>query len=233
MQWYEQTVTLLTGLAWPVAIGVIVWGFRTKIKGMLDRTGSLTLPGGVEWQAREIAEKEEELQAEVAESAPVLVPTESEPVEPTPSDPPVSRGNGNPTARPDVPVVHAPLGGSGQLTAGAMARSELVASQREAFEDVVRRAAEWGASRGRAGLGVEGTRVRWQADGTPRLVIPSVRHGFTGWTLEQELRSAEAKVEMLETELQHAELIDDAARANHAHAELAAARRRLEGLRKK
>lgn len=167
MEWYEHTVRLLTGLAWPAAIGAIVFGFRDRIREMLSRTEQLTLPGGVEWQAQDIADKEENLQAQVAASAPVLVPTENDLV---PSDPPAN-GESTPGSRRGMPGNEMP-GGSRPPSSDATAGPGPVTVQREALQEIVQRAAEWGAARGRAGLGVEGTRLDWQADGHPRLVLP-------------------------------------------------------------
>ncbi|MCZ2815228.1 hypothetical protein [Modestobacter sp. VKM Ac-2984] len=175
MEWYELTVNLVTGLAWPAVVGGIAWGFRSKIRELLGRTGRLTLPGGLEWHQAEIADKERELLAEVEESAPVLIVRGSnDQLPPLLSDRTHIDGqHGDP--RPDHP---SPSKGNGQRArqyeGSATGRSGLVASQREAFEDVVQRAAEWGAARGRAGLGVEGTKVEWGQDGSPRLDIPRV-----------------------------------------------------------
>jgi hypothetical protein len=208
-----------------------VWGFRPKIRELLGRTGRLTLPGGLEWQQAEIANKEEELQAEVEESAPVLIlQGDSDQVPPVASDP--TRSGGHDDRRP--PGAPAPGKGSAQgswhYEGSATGRSGLVASQRAAFEDVVQRAAEWGAARGRAGLGVEGTKVEWGADGSPRLDIPRVTGSpghFTSKRQHDRWLALKARGAQLERELEDAERSEDAPRASHALNELSEVQKEL------
>jgi hypothetical protein len=230
VEWYELTVNLVTGLAWPAVVGGIVWGFRSKIKEMVGRTGRLTLPGGLEWQQAEIADREEELQAEVEESAPVLI-LQGDSDQPPPvvvSDPTHVDGQDD-GSRPGAPG-KGNARGSWHYDGSATGRSGLVASQRAAFEDVVQRAAEWGAARGRAGLGVEGTKVEWGADGSPRLDIPRVTGGPGLFTSKRQLdrwRALKARGTQLERELEDAERMEDAPRASHALHELSEVQKEL------
>ena len=152
-----------------------MWGFRSRIRELLGRTGRLTLPGGLEWHQAEIADKEEGLLAEIEESAPVLiVQGDSDQASPDSSGPMQADGHADGSRR----AAPTPSTGGGRVSrqhdGSVTGRSDLASLQRAAFEDVVQSAAEWGAARGRAGLGVEGTKVEWGADGSPRLDIPRV-----------------------------------------------------------
>jgi hypothetical protein len=200
-------------------------------RGDAGADGRLTLPRGLEWQQAEIAHKEEELQAEVEESAPVLIlQGDSEQVAPVIPGPTQIDGHDD-GSRPGAP---GPGKGSGKgfrhYEGSATGRSGLVVSQRAAFEDVVQRAAEWGAARGRAGLGVEGTTVDWEADGSPRLDIPRVTGSPGLFTSKRELarwRALKERGAHLERELEDADRVENAPRASQALHELSEVQKEL------
>lgn len=186
MQWFEQVVKLVQALAWPVVVLTAVWLLRHRLRDLLDRTGTVKFPGG-EWQARaDLAAKEENLAEEVEQSAAVLV---GETGQAPPSDPAES-SNGKPPAEVSTEKPTSPTPDI----------------QREALEDLVQRAAEWGAARGRAGMGVEGTVVRWNKDG-PRLVVPSSARNAVATDrgrIQFLAHSTEARIAILERELKFA-----------------------------
>jgi hypothetical protein len=205
---FELTAALVDSLAWPLLVYLLLRLFKDPVAKLIPRVKRFAF-GGAELEVGDLKQKEDNLDREVEKSGPVLVAKENSLSHSAGTgSSPAGAGTEQPAPPETDPAEGAPVGELAPL-------SDL---QHEAFEDIVQRAAEWGAARGRAGLGVEGTAVEWN-DEMPRLIIPRIApvRGRAASTPTSppapDLGSLRAKVAFFRNSM------DDAhgARANWAH----------------
>ena len=202
----EFIAHLVGSLSWPVAVAFLLWTFRGAVRQILPRTRKFTFPGG-EWEGADLAQTEDNLRREVEEKGPVLVAHET-------------------------PATQLPTDGTDGEQPGDREAPPTPSVGLEAFEDLVRRAAEWGAARGRAGYSVDGLAVRWAQDGRPRLELPpsnsvaSIVERITGDPNAVEISGLQNQIDYLQRAIERSH----PGKANRLFGELQQARARLEAL---
>jgi hypothetical protein len=158
----ELVLQYLRALAWPIVVGAALYYLRQPLRDLVRQLRKASF-GGAEVAFG--AAEEESLDAELKESAPVLGAAKHVDVEPSAGQEPQA---------PPEPGDADPDGDASPPDDQGHTESDLtVRLAREAMEDLVLRAAEWGHARGVAGGEISGTRIEWTGD-TPRLVTSSV-----------------------------------------------------------
>jgi len=153
----ELVLRYVEALAWPVVVGTVAFYLREPLQGLVRKVRKASF-GGAEVN---FAEREEaSLRAELEESAPLLGAV----------DPPAAPADAGAPSEPEdaPPSATSP---EGALATGGVPDGSGIRVRREAIEDLVRKAAEWGQARGEAGLDVSGTRIEW-GGAAPRLHTP-------------------------------------------------------------